>query len=602
MTGHRLKNKRLSENNRRSDRNRPARLLLLLAAIALLVPAAPVHPLSPSTRVTDGYNRHNLSIEGPGEAGVTRATTESQVCIFCHAPHHTAIVQPLWSRDLPDETYTPYASSTLRATTLPDQPNDASLRCLSCHDGTIALGMLSLEGGAVRNIDDLPSLAGREGSHLSTDLYNDHPISFPYASSLSFGSELISSPSGVELVLGEVECTTCHDPHQDLYPPEDEPTESGKFLVLDNNQNSGLCIACHDVTGWPSSAHLLPGDPCGNCHMPHDADQPERLLQGSTSQESCLLNCHDGSGSEADIASMITYGGVHLAGLGLVDGKHDQNENPMDFDPLASEEENRAHVECADCHNPHQMQDESEPLAAPPLTNGRIDQVVIERLGTGTVTTASYEYEICFKCHSENSFTPVAVPRQISEPDLSLRFDSDNDSFHPVTAVSATSSSSLRPDMMDVTLLQAIRSLASGRVYCTDCHNSDSGPTAKGFVATEPNGPHGTNYPHNLIANYEQDSPTLSFQVDHYTLCFRCHDPAILLSGGTFHTEHVMTLETPCSVCHDPHGVPPNPLVTNEAVSLINFDTRFVDKETAVHDASARSCDVSCHGTNPKLY
>ncbi|MEK7757632.1 MAG: hypothetical protein AAB385_10520, partial [Planctomycetota bacterium] len=36
---------------------------------------------------------HNLSASGPGRI---RAPSESQVCIFCHAPHNTGGVRPLW--------------------------------------------------------------------------------------------------------------------------------------------------------------------------------------------------------------------------------------------------------------------------------------------------------------------------------------------------------------------------------------------------------------------------------------------------------------------------------------------------------------------------
>src|SRR5829696_8305601 len=78
---------------------------------------------------------HNLSATGPG---TIRATNEQQVCIFCHTPHNASPIQPLWNRNVPVAAYIPYASSSLQAQ--PGQPTGTSKLCLSCHDGTIALG------------------------------------------------------------------------------------------------------------------------------------------------------------------------------------------------------------------------------------------------------------------------------------------------------------------------------------------------------------------------------------------------------------------------------------------------------------------------------
>ncbi|MEJ2545748.1 MAG: hypothetical protein P8Y99_16920, partial [Calditrichaceae bacterium] len=80
-------------------------------------------------------SRHNLSVSGPG---TVKATNESEVCIFCHTPHNSSPRKPLWNKADPGVTYDLYSSSTLDAT--PGQPDGFSLLCLSCHDGTIALG------------------------------------------------------------------------------------------------------------------------------------------------------------------------------------------------------------------------------------------------------------------------------------------------------------------------------------------------------------------------------------------------------------------------------------------------------------------------------
>ena len=80
-------------------------------------------------------SKHNLSASGTG----TINSTESQICVFCHVPHVAKTTGPLWNRDQPTGPYTPYTSTTRKITT-PGAPTGASLLCLSCHDGTIALG------------------------------------------------------------------------------------------------------------------------------------------------------------------------------------------------------------------------------------------------------------------------------------------------------------------------------------------------------------------------------------------------------------------------------------------------------------------------------
>ena len=98
---------------------------------AFLASLAPL----PANAIPVADTVHNLSVSGPG--GV-RATSETRVCVFCHAPHNASPSGPLWNRAAPGSTYLPYSSSTAAAA--PGQPTGASLLCLSCHDGTIALG------------------------------------------------------------------------------------------------------------------------------------------------------------------------------------------------------------------------------------------------------------------------------------------------------------------------------------------------------------------------------------------------------------------------------------------------------------------------------
>ena len=107
---------------------------LLCALIAACGVLAVAHLLGQSPqRVKNTV--HNLSISGPG---AVRAISETEVCVFCHTPHGSSGVTPLWNRNSPVGPYTIYQSSSLEAAI--GQPTGASKLCLSCHDGTIALG------------------------------------------------------------------------------------------------------------------------------------------------------------------------------------------------------------------------------------------------------------------------------------------------------------------------------------------------------------------------------------------------------------------------------------------------------------------------------
>ena len=240
---------------------------------------------------------HNLSASGPGQV---RAVSEQQVCIFCHAPHNTSGMRPLWNREVPVASYDIYQSSTLDAQ--PGQPTGASKLCLSCHDGTIALGSVLSRSDQIRMVggDFLP--AGL--TNLGTDLSDDHPISFHYTSGLAASDRQLIDPQALPLEVrldasGQLQCTACHDPHDNSY---------GDFLVL-AGEYGALCTACHAMGGWQMCSHrtssssvsgsyggdwpylTVAENACRSCHRPHTAGGRERLLILEEEEANCL-NCH----------------------------------------------------------------------------------------------------------------------------------------------------------------------------------------------------------------------------------------------------------------------------------------------------------------------
>jgi predicted CXXCH cytochrome family protein len=513
---------------------------------------------------------HNLSVSG-GDGGDIKATSEGRVCIFCHTPHHASTVTPLWSHELGGNIYDLYQSTTMNAQ--PGQPTGASRLCLSCHDGTVALGKLY---GVPEPIAGLETTLLPGPSNLQTDLSDDHPVSFSYTASLAIENGELHDPGTLppEIKLEDghlLQCTACHNPHKNPY---------GKFQVM-NNQNSALCKACHVKTGWSLSSHAISPitleEGCLNCHMPHHAGGVEWLLKEQIEEENCLP-CHSTGGDAPDVETSFNKAYHHPIEAEV--GVHDPLEDPLTA---------TYHVECTDCHNSHQVNSDE---AVAPFVNGSLVGVSGVNISGSFVEEAAYEYEICFRCHADNSFVlTVAIPRQIEEVNERLRFDTVNPSYHPVAGIGkGLNVPSLRPEYTE-----------TSRIYCTDCHGSDDGTKA---VGTGPDGPHGSIYPHLLMARYEQDTYPLSYSESNYALCFRCHDPGILLSPSSAfpkHNSHVIGHKVSCSICHDPHGVPQADGGTIDGnAHLINFDRVFVGGGN--YTSYGRSCSVSCHKQNPKSY
>ncbi len=289
-----------------------------------------------AARVSDVTNtKHNLSATGPGSL---KAQSESQVCVFCHTPHGATNFPgaPLWNRQLSNQAYTVYTSPSLDAETIRGQilaqPAGSSKLCLSCHDGTLAVGTVNVLGGqqnvAIPMVGTGPGDTMTSGPHgsasgftrnLGTDLRNDHPISLTFDSTLAATDTELFDPvatahiglraPGVRKLVpleptgesgeAQVQCATCHDPHV----RDPATTQTPKFLRLNRLQVASpvdgvfseegdiVCLACHRKPGWANSAHAL-ASVADEVYEPAAADLREFPLNTTVWQAACL-NCHD---------------------------------------------------------------------------------------------------------------------------------------------------------------------------------------------------------------------------------------------------------------------------------------------------------------------
>ncbi len=250
--------------------------LLILCVITLYCGISHAGP----TGIAD--SSHDLS---QGSSGSQHKYRTAQTCVFCHTPHGAnADVRStthfdnsagppayvagsggpllLWNRALSNATeYKLYDSSTAVTVT---KVRVYSLLCLSCHDGVGALnvvqnfpgdgdddgfGGLDPVGGAPTTIgetfDGGINIGGRTpaNSQAFVELRDDHPISVDYVAARNQDPSGFADPIGdpkLKLYGGYVECTTCHDVHNE------GSLGSGKFPFLwVDNAGSYLCTQCH---------------------------------------------------------------------------------------------------------------------------------------------------------------------------------------------------------------------------------------------------------------------------------------------------------------------------------------------------------------------
>ncbi len=546
---------------------------------------------------------HDLSALSPHPI---RAVHEDQVCVFCHVPHTSTPQTPAWRRHNPEIRYRIYQSSTTDARI--GQPSGVSKMCLSCHDGLMAPGMsgqfpLSADAAPADHVVMTRRFLPPGESNLTNDLRDDHPIGFRYDRALSRRDPQLRPPDLVSRTLplgkhNEVHCTACHDPHNNRL---------GDFLRI-TDRGSALCVACHDLTGWRASSHAVtpvptPGrrvDPtermkyptladnaCAACHKVHSAPHPERLLRFEREEDNCL-NCHDGSVARSDILAEIRKSSAHRGERRT--GVHDPTERPRSMRP---------HVECVDCHNPHAVRPANRVLVrglSPAPADGTLTAAPGVNAFGHEIDRAQFAYEVCLRCHADNvPPTRTRLIRQVHETNTRLEFATSNASFHPVFGPRRN------PDV--VSLMSPLR--IGSVLACTDCHNSDNSRVAGG---SGPEGPHGSRFAPLLANRYD----TRDFTVESaaaYALCYRCHDRTSILRDDSFpfHRLHIVVARTPCSACHDPHGVRPGG-AGGDHTNLINFDTTIVRPvrtgrglEPPRYTDTGRysgTCTLTCHGVD----
>ncbi len=586
---------------------------------------------------------HNLT---PTSGSPLYVPAGSVGCTYCHAPHSgLGGVTPLWNQQLSQATYTPYNSTTYHQTgnTKPPLGVTSSL-CLSCHDGTVAVGQTAAYGKITTVGSWIP------GDTFGQDLSSSHPFSLvtPIKDTADLQVSLTTQgktadPLGkVNLINGNVECTSCHDPHK-----QSIDIIAQNFLVRDGS-NGQICLACHDpnrvvqgqtnlLAGWSNSIHqsaankvatnghvgaypTITQNSCSSCHLEHNANGPARLLRQATppapgvdaATQGCMT-CHNG-GTYLSPAAPNVMAEIAKPGHPLPTGNntHDAGEPVVLM--------NNRHATCVDCHSAHGSNQVTSFGPPPTIRVSQSNAIGVSALdGITVLTPAVNQYETCLRCHGSGPgkqrliIYGYAPARLVTMPDslnVIPEFSPTATSSHPVMhdRSSPLSQPSLLTNMLTLNG-QASARLTGPRIFCSDCHNSDDN---REFGGNGANGPHGSMNSHILERNYQFSqallpgglvtntfpNPDLSVNGP-YAMCAKCHDLNQVLANTSWlkHGSHVGQDGFSCSVCHTAHGMgSTSPNVTGER--LVNFDVNVVGSNNGLpisYNRGSGICTLTCH-------
>lgn len=221
-------------------------------------------------------------ISGSGSSGVAAA---AGLCTFCHTPHKASSTLLLWNHTLSNNTFQWDVAATTAGTALPgfvgNAYNGPSAKCLSCHDGSVAIGDVGWFGEGAATLSSFKvgqagagKAAGGDSKQVgkSGNMSGNHPVAIPYPLN-GLGNVYNGSTTGAQLATNDweldptannirlysdvgngvitgkatpgttgIECSSCHDPHN-------KASKDDFFLrgnLTGGTKASGyICLQCH---------------------------------------------------------------------------------------------------------------------------------------------------------------------------------------------------------------------------------------------------------------------------------------------------------------------------------------------------------------------
>jgi hypothetical protein len=354
------------------------------------------------------------------------------------------------------------------------------------------------------------------------------------------------------------------------------------YTLHDGSSFDRNCTKCH----WSDTAQQAAGASLGAVH---GSDFPA-LLSGPINPNGtpatftcnrCHGNATTGTNlSGKDLATdMAKTGGRHPVNS---DNKHNLAAElaPTTLYNNGVFSGTNRHVNCLDCHSSHAAKSgvhtysttatSTRNLASNPLA--KVSGVQFNYTGLANfvapaaanytwvpaATGATYEYQVCFKCHTGFTFG-ATPPNGLSangtqatppETDLAQEFNPGNKSGHPVVVALNSFTGNAAPKALTAAVMVTPWNTNVGNqtMLCSDCHNTDAASPAA-------QGPHGSAVPF-MLRDFGVGKPlpsawpnvTLTNRATSW--CANCHTLANAVHTRSNHAS------TPCYGCHIvvPHG------------------------------------------------
>ena len=221
---------------------------------------------------------------GTGSSGVKNG---AGMCTFCHTPHKAKSTLLLWNHTLSSNTFQWDVAATTSGTALPgftgNAYNGPSAKCLSCHDGSVAIGDVGWFQEAAATLSTFkvgqagvsnPITPGTTSKMVGAggNMSGNHPVAIPYPfngapnvyNGSTTGAQLATTDFAVDptvnnirlysdvgggAIIGKttpgktgIECSSCHDPHNKA--AKDDFFLRGK-LAGGSKADGYLCLQCH---------------------------------------------------------------------------------------------------------------------------------------------------------------------------------------------------------------------------------------------------------------------------------------------------------------------------------------------------------------------
>ncbi len=225
------------------------KMLVVLVVVALAVVSAT------AAFATVAGSKHDLTSGATNSVFAVSASISA--CQFCHTPHNGDTIAVLWNRSLSGASYQLYGGGSTISNQAVGQPGPNSQVCLSCHDGTVSVGVVLVGADQTGKIADvtnrvsggkLVSTGAPVDYLIGTDLRNDHPVGVTYNTNHQLRA--VAGTGSNPLIIagdtnkrwqiyggatGSVECGSCHDPHN---------TAANQTPFL-KGTSSSICTDCH---------------------------------------------------------------------------------------------------------------------------------------------------------------------------------------------------------------------------------------------------------------------------------------------------------------------------------------------------------------------